>query len=362
MRVMDKAPVVPSGTARNQLKLGGLIIATAVVLYLCYRVLLPFFPALTWATALAVIAQPLHRFLARWLRKRTVSSLVTVIFVTVAIILPLVFVTEQVISEAVSAVNTVRSPEFRQRIDAGLKSHPRLASGIDWLQARVNIGEQVQSLAGSAGAKIPAAFAGSLAGLGQLFIALFTLFFFLRDFELFVNALRSVIPLSAKDADEVLHRVRLTIDASVRGRVLIAVIQGFLGGMMFWILGLPAPLLWGTVMVLLSLVPMLGAFLVWVPAALILALSGHAGKALILTAWGIVVIGTADNFLYPILVGKDIRLHTVVIFFAVLGGVAAFGASGLVVGPVIFALTDALIEIWTRRSLPREPAGDLIAK
>jgi predicted PurR-regulated permease PerM len=358
---MGNAPVVSSASARNQLKLGGLLIATGVVLYLCYRILLPFFPALTWATALAVIAKPLHSLLDRRIKWRSVSSLLAVLIITVAIVLPLVFVTEQVVSEAVAAVRTVRSPEFRERADSYIGAHPRIKAGIDWLQQRIDLGQQLQNVAGTAGSVAQTAFAVSLSGFGQFFIALFTLFFLLRDFELFVNALRSVIPLSKKDSDDVLQRVRLTINASVRGRVLIAVIQGFLGGIMFWILGLPAPLLWGGVMVLLSLVPMLGAFLVWVPAALILILTGHAVKALILVIWGIAVIGTADNFLYPILVGKDIRLHTVVIFFAVLGGVAAFGASGLVVGPVIFALADALIEIWTRRTLPREPGGELVS-
>lgn len=351
---MENAPVVSGASARNQLKLGGLVLTTGVVLYLSYRVLLPFFPALTWATALAVIAQPLHRVLQRHLRQRSASALLSVLIVTVALVVPLVLVTEQVVTEAVGAVRAVSSPEFRQHVDDIMKANPRIGTGIDWLQQRVNITEQLQSIAGAAGSLVQRAFAVSLAGLGQLFIALFTLFFFLRDFELFIKAIKSVMPLSEKDADDVLRRVHSTIDASVRGRVLIAVIQGSLGGIMFWILGLPAPLLWGTVMVLVSLVPMLGAFLVWVPAALVLALSGHAGRALILTIWGVVVIGTVDNFLYPILVGKDIRLHTVVIFFSVLGGVAAFGASGLVVGPVIFALADALIEIWTRRSLRRE--------
>lgn len=361
MRVMDEAPVVSSASARNQIKTGGLLLATGVVLYLCYRILLPFFPALTWAIALAVIAHPMYRVLQRHLRKKTLAALATVILVTVVLLLPLTLVTEQVVSEAVSAVNTVRSSEFRERIDAELKTHPRVVAAIDWIHARVDVGERAQSLAGTAGSKIPAAFAGSLASLGQLFIALFTLFFLLRDFEMFVKALRSVMPLSSKDADEVLTRVRLTIDASIRGRILIAVIQGTLGGLMFWVLGLPAPMLWGAVMVVLSLVPLLGAFIVWVPAALFLVLSGHAGKALILTIWGVAVIGTADNFLYPILVGKDIRMHTVVIFFSVLGGVAAFGAVGLVIGPVVFALADALIEIWTRRNQAQTRTGELIA-
>lgn len=119
---------------------------------------------------------------------------------------------------------------------------------------------------------------------------------------------------------------------------------------MFWWLGLPAPLLWGAVMALLAVVPVLGAFVVWVPAALFLALNGQMGKALILAGWGIVVIATIDNLLYPVLVGKRLRLHTLLVFIAVVGGLAMFGAVGVVLGPLILALTDAIIEVWRRRT------------
>jgi predicted PurR-regulated permease PerM len=127
---------------------------------------------------------------------------------------------------------------------------------------------------------------------------------------------------------------------------------------MFWFLGLPGAILWGTVMAVFALIPMLGAFVVWVPAALFLLATGHPGKALILTIWGAVVIGTADNVLYPILVGKDLHLHTITIFFSVLGAVAAFGVSGLVIGPVIFAIADALLEIWSRRGPTPAPSAE----
>ena len=347
-------PLTGNPNARNQIKLAGLLLVTLIVVYLCYRILLPFFPALTWAIALAVVTRPLHRVLDRHLRNRTVSSLLAVLIITIALVLPLVFVTERVVSEAVGAVRTVSAPDFRDKINTSLAAHPSVAHAIDWIQQRVNISEQAQSLAGSAGAAIPAAFAGSLAGLVQLFIALFTVFFLLRDFELFLDSIRGLIPLSKADANDVLNRVQQTIDASIRGRILIAAIQGAMGGLMFWILGISAPLLWASVMTMFAMVPLLGAFVVWVPAALFLLLTGHALKAIILTAWGIFAIGVADNFLYPVLVGKGMRLHTVVIFFAVLGGVAAFGASGLVVGPAIFAVADALINIWTRREAREE--------
>jgi predicted PurR-regulated permease PerM len=132
-------------------------------------------------------------------------------------------------------------------------------------------------------------------------------------------------------------------------------VQGTLGGIVFWLLGLPAPLLWGFAMFLLSLVPTLGAFVVWVPATAYLALSGSLGKAAILAAWGLGVVATIDNLLYPFLVGTRLRLHTLTAFVAVVGGVFAFGASGLVIGPVVVAVALALAPLWRRRTRRRPP-------
>jgi predicted PurR-regulated permease PerM len=140
-----------------------------------------------------------------------------------------------------------------------------------------------------------------------------------------------------------------TVFATVYGTLVVAAVQGTLGGLMFWWLGLPAPLLWGVVMGLLSIIPVLGAFIIWIPAAVFLAAQGAWGKAVILTLWGTVVIGLIDNLLYPILVGKRLRLHTVPVFIAIVGGLAVFGASGLVLGPVILALCDAALDLWRCR-------------
>ena len=134
-------------------------------------------------------------------------------------------------------------------------------------------------------------------------------------------------------------------------------IQGTLGTFIFWALGLPSPLLWGVVMFFLSMIPMAGSFLVWAPAALYLALTGAYVKAVILVGWGVLVIGTIDNFLSPRLVGKRARLHELLIFFAVLGGLQVFGVLGLVLGPVVVAITLALIEMV--RQAHRPPAQTL---
>ena len=130
----------------------------------------------------------------------------------------------------------------------------------------------------------------------------------------------------------------------------VAAVQGLLGGLMFWWLGLPAPLLWGVVMALLAVVPVLGAYVVWIPAALFLAMQGEWGKAMILSVWGGVVVGTIDNLLRPILVGKRLKLHSVLACMSVVGGLILFGPSGIILGPVILTITMVLLEIWRSRT------------
>ncbi len=119
---------------------------------------------------------------------------------------------------------------------------------------------------------------------------------------------------------------------------------------MFWWLGLPAPLLWGIVMGLLAVVPVLGAFIIWIPAAIFLVLEGSGGKALLLTLWGGIVVGGIDNLLYPMLVGRRLKMHTVLAFISIVGGLIVFGPSGLILGPVIFIVTRLLLEIWSSRN------------
>ena len=137
-----------------------------------------------------------------------------------------------------------------------------------------------------------------------------------------------------------------TVHATLYGTITVALVQGTLGGLMFWWLDLPAPLLWGMVMGLLAIVPVLGAFVVWIPAAIFLLLDGNPGKALLLTMWGTIVVGGIDNILYPILIGKRLKMHTLLAFISLVGGLMVFGASGLILGPVIFTITRVLLEIW----------------
>jgi predicted PurR-regulated permease PerM len=164
-----------------------------------------------------------------------------------------------------------------------------------------------------------------------------------------LRLLRDMSPLSEMEMRELIDRVIDTVHATIYGTVAVAAVQGILSGLMFWWLALPTPVLWGFVIGLLAVVPVLGAFIVWVPAAIFLALDGSWGKAIILTAWGAVVVGGIDNLLYPVLVGNRLRLHTIPAFISIVGGILLFGPSGLILGPLAVTITIFLVGIWRTR-------------
>jgi predicted PurR-regulated permease PerM len=175
------------------------------------------------------------------------------------------------------------------------------------------------------------------------------LFFLLRDRKQAMATLLEFSPLSETETTYVAGRFVETIHATVFGTLIIAVVQGTLGGLMFWWLGLTLPLLWGTVMAALAIVPVLGAFVIWIPAAIYLALEGKWTSALILAAWGGIVVASIDNILYPTLVGNRLKLHTLLALVASFGGLIVFGASGLILGPAVITVTIALLDILNKR-------------
>jgi predicted PurR-regulated permease PerM len=327
-----------------------LMAATVLAFYVCYRLALPFLPALAWALALAVVAHPLHEWIARRIMNANFAAALATIIVAALIIAPAIFVTQRIVREVVANVQTVRTEIETGRWRAALESNPRLAPALRWIDERINASGGMEQLSTSITARISSYVTGSIFVVADLLIMLFALFYFFRDRHIILRTLRSLVPLSETETGEVFKRVNETVYATVYGTIAVAIVQGTVGGLMFWWLGLPAPLLWGAVMALLAIVPVLGAFVVWVPASIFLALQGSWGRALVLAAWGILVIGLIDNLLYPAFVGKRLRMHTLPVFIAIVGGVILFGGSGLILGPVALAVTVALVDVWRRRT------------
>jgi len=228
-----------------------------------------------------------------------------------------------------------------------LERFPRLAPLREWIVARVNFDQM--GAQGDVAGNVKSALSNATEFAITLMVTFFLLFFFLRDKVRILAAVQNLLPLAHVESEQVTHKVRDMISAVVYGTLVVALVQGTLGGLMFWWLDLPAPLLWGAVMALVAVLPVFGAALVWIPAAAWLLVEGHWEKALLLALWGSVVIGLIDNFLYPLLMKNRLAMHTVPVFIAAMGGIFAFGATGIVLGPLILAVAFALLDVWRRR-------------
>ena len=232
-----------------------------------------------------------------------------------------------------------------------LDNHPRLAPALRWINERLDLPDLIQAavswIAGRSGPIVRASFSGAI----NLLLTFYFLFYILRDREKAVALARETLPLSGSEFSKISNQFTNTIFATVVGTAAVSALQGALGGGMFWWLGLPAPVFWGVLMGLVAVVPFLGAFVIWVPAALFLALSGHFASAAILTFWGTIVVGLVDNVVYPILVGRKLMMHTVPSFIAIVGGVILWGAPGVVLGPLVVSISLSLIEIWKARNV-----------
>jgi predicted PurR-regulated permease PerM len=332
-----------------------LMAVTVAGIYFCYLLAQPFLPVFVWALALAVIFTPLHRWLVTKIKHPNLAATITVLAAAVIVLVPATFVAEKIVGEgargAASFKSIVESGSWRRSIEG----QPVLAPIGKWIEQQYDI-QGMLDAASSWLTNAAASFVqGSVLQLVGVVLTFYMFYYFLRDRRAILASLRSMSPLSEANMNRLIDGVNDTVHATLYGTLAVAVVQGTLGGLMFWWLGLPAPLLWGIVMALLAVVPVLGAFIVWVPAAIFLFLEGSGGKALLLTVWGSVVVGGIDNMLYPVLVGNRLKMHTVLAFVSLVGGLIVFGPSGLILGPVIFTITRLLLEIWgSQNSVEKE--------
>jgi predicted PurR-regulated permease PerM len=345
----DETPPADSPGFGRNVSFGFLVVLTGIALYLCWLMTEPFLAAVTWAVALAVIAHPLHAFLKRHIRQPNLAALLAVVLVTIILIVPGIFLIDRSIREAAGGLRELQAFFASDRWQAALSERRRLGRIVAWLDTNFDLAETVKSTAAALSTRVPKVLAASVQSIVLLVITLFTLFYFFRDHRRIISGMIRLLPLPDREIEMLLSATADAIHATIYGRFTVAAVQGALGGLMFWILGLGAPLLWALLMTLFALVPMLGAFIIWVPASILLVIQGSWIKALVLTLWGAFVIGLVDNFLYPLIVGDRLRLHSLLVFFSALGGIAAFGTSGIVVGPVILAVTIGLIRLWQRR-------------
>lgn len=323
-----------------------------------FWVLWPYYGAVFWGAVLAILFNTLFISLLRKMpKKRTLAALLTLSIILVLVILPVGLVSAMLTQEAASMYQRVQSGElsfsrYFQQIYSALPSWVTSILNRSGLDNLVLIQQRVTSSL-TQGSQFIATQAVSI---GQnafdffvsFFIMLYLLFFFLRDGGALSRRIKEAIPLEAEIKLQLFSKFTTVIRATVKGNIVVAVVQGILGGLILWFLDIHAPILWGTLMAFLSLLPAVGAAIVWIPVAIYFLATGAIWQGVLLIAYGVLVIGLVDNILRPVLVGKDTKMPDYVVLVSTIGGMSLFGLNGFVIGPVIGAMFMAAWDIFVK--------------
>jgi predicted PurR-regulated permease PerM len=333
----------------------GLLGAASIAFFV---LLVGFWQPIFWAAVIGIIFRPVHTRIADRLNGReSLAAVLTVILIFFTVLVPALLLASAVAAEAAGVYTRIQSGE----LDVGAVVRwvqSLLPQAGEWAtRIGVDLNDLIDKL--SAAAVKGSRFIASLAlSAGQnlasfvvlFFLMLYLLFFVLRDGDLIVGHVHRAIPLPDEQERRLFNKFAEVARATVKGTLVVGLVQGFLGGLIFAVLGIQGAVFWGVVMAILSLLPAIGAGLVWGPAAIFLFVAGHWIKGLILFAFGVLVISLVDNLLRPILVGRDTKMPDYLILFSTLGGLGLVGISGFVLGPVIAALFIATWQMYEQEN------------
>jgi predicted PurR-regulated permease PerM len=337
-----------------------IFLATVTVAFLWLT--LDFIEPVFWAAVLAIIFNPLHRQLETLLKARkTQAALVTTIVIVLVVFLPLVLIGVAVSQEAFNLYDRIQSgnvnlQDLMTRIDPILRDVADRV-GIDPDTIGPRISETVGSAAQLIATRAVVVGQNVLSVAAQTALMLYLLFFFLRDGDRLLATLNYAIPMGNGRQQTLFRRFASVTRATLKGSLLTGLVQGALGGVLFWALGLRAPVFWGVIMAMLSLLPVVGPSIVWAPVAIYLMFTGSVTKGIILVAGGVLIVGTADNILRPVLVGRETRMPDYMVLLSTLGGLSVFGPAGFVAGPVLAAL---FLSVWDM--FAQEQRGVVLAR
>lgn len=361
----EGAPVpAPDLTDLSRVRLGALIVLGLAGVYTLGRLIWPFLPALMISAVAAALVYPAYRRFEGWIGQRDVAAFLGTTAVFFLVLLPVVGLSLLLVDQVLLGIDwaTKTSSELLQPgglVQGWLDTLSGYAGalGIEPSSLSRQVTQQMQGLASTLAGRTFSFLSGLGGWLLQGGVALFTLFYMLRDAEVITAGIKWLIPLDDSRTEHLFRRARDVTYATMFGTVAVALVQGTLGGVTFWILDLPAAALWGTVMGVVALVPGLGPPLVWIPAAAILFATGDVARGLALVAIGGLIVGTVDNVLRAVLVAGRAQLHSLAVLLSVLGGLFLFGGLGIFVGPVLFVVALSLIEM---ARLALEPGGEML--
>jgi predicted PurR-regulated permease PerM len=327
-----------------------LFLLSACAVVLCGWIVWPFLAALTGATVLAVVTRRPYLWLRSCVGNPNLAAAIALLLVILAIVIPSLSVAYGAGRHVIAAVGSMQSGTPQQELSQFLGQHPRIAKLVGYLVDNFDPVQTFQKSAGVAAGRVAAFLGSSLSALLQIVVMLFILFFLFRDGSGAMRLVRGLLPLRTDETEYLVQRLRTAIAALVLGRFLVASIQGAIAGITFALLGVSGAVLLGVATMPFALVPAVGAYVVWLPVVIYLAMAHMWVKAIIMLAVGALIISMIDNFLYPLLVGSRLRLHIIPIFLSMIGGLWLFGVTGLVLGPLTFNVTVSLLAIWRSRT------------
>ncbi len=357
---------VPGSSDPRRLEDKALLWVVVLVSVLFVWTITPVYGAILWAVVIAILFRPMQRKLCTLVRRPTLAALATLLSVIIIVIIPLTILITALVAEATLVYDKIQSDEvnFGRYFQRILDSTPPWAT--EWLdRLGVSSLRGVREKLSASLSEASQIVATRALQVGQntfrfvinLFVMLYLLFFLLRDGDEIYGRIRDAVPLRLEHKWALFNKFAVVIRATVKGNLLVAILQGGLGGLIFWILGIQAPILWASLMIVLSLLPAVGAAVIWLPVAIYLLATGDVSKGLVLLAYGVLVISLVDNFVRPILVGKDTKMPDYLVLISTLGGIAVLGINGFVLGPVFAAMFISVWDIFSASNHPIPPVA-----
>lgn len=323
--------------------------ALLLMLYLVFLIAEPFLVPLAWSAILAIFFYPLHLRLEKRL-KPTSAALLSTTAVTLLLIVPsllvLLFTTKEAIDAAARIQKALTNPDQNLHVNALDWMRNKLPASFQWEDISQTVRQGAEKVASFLAGKFGALLKNLVSFFVDLFIVIFSLFFMFRDGETIVRGIRHLLPFDESIQKDMLHESKELIFASVAVGLIVALMQGALGGVAFAVTGIPTPIFWGVLIAFFSMVPVVGSALIWGPAALWLGFTGHWGKALAIVIICGAVAGIADNIVRPLLLRNRTQLNELFLFIGVLGGLEVFGLLGLIVGPTILAAAMGVFRVY----------------
>ena len=321
--------------------------------YLTFEIMSPFFTAIAWSVVISIIFYPVFAFLSRHVKIRAIAAAITIILMLIVLIGPITYLTVMLIDEVqivAARINDANVGSLRVIVQklysSDLFEKMRAYSGTDDLISEEEVLESVKKigkgLLGEVSMRIP----NILAAVIDFIFVVFTTFFLLKDGPGFLSKAKDYMPFNEGQKERLAGQIKDMIVSTVYGGVVVAIIQGVLGGLAYAFVGIEAPVMWGMAMSVMSFVPLLGTFAIWGPTALYLIIEHNYAQGIGLLLFGVFVISMVDNVLKPLIIGGRTKMPTIIILFSVLGGIKLFGVIGLIMGPLITAVFISVFEIF----------------